>query len=116
MSSYWLGVATLPAVALTLFLLFVAYVIGVEVLDMRFGVVFEGKWRRNVEGVSDHLLQRDVWWERSFGPVFVGGWYREEPRYGAPDHRRFNRWVGVGRVNGPCLMAFRRHDLGPVAT
>lgn len=109
---YWLGVLTLPALALAAFLAFVAYVRGTAALDTRWGISFSARWRRGADKISDYTLRHDIWWERSFGPVFVGGWYREPPRYKESSPRLFNRWIGLGRVEGPCLMVFRKRDLG----
>lgn len=111
---YWLGVATLPLVAAAAFVAFVAWVCAIEALDARFGISFEAKLR-DFSNISDYTLRRDIWWERSFGPVFVGGWYRENPKYDAPSHAFATRWIGLGSPNGACVMAFRKQDLGPVA-
>lgn len=110
MSGYWLGVLTTPALALALFLAFAAYVRALMVLD-GWGFAFEIKWKRPIERaerISEYTLRHDIWWERSFGPVFVGGWYFERS-----DRRQVNRWIGLGRAGGPCWMAFRKRPLPP---
>lgn len=111
--AYWLGVITTPLLALLLFGLFVAWVRVTDVLARR-GITFETKRRRDLSGISDYVLQHDIWWERQHGPVFSGGWYREEPVYESPSRARVNRWVGIGSADGPCLMAFHSRDLGDV--
>lgn len=113
-ADYWLGVVTIPALALAAVLAFVAYVWTLESLDARLGISFSVRWRRVAERVSDYTLRHDIWWERSFGPIFIGGWYREPPRYMDASRRLFNRWIGLGRADGPCLMVFLRRDLGEV--
>lgn len=112
-ADYWLGILTLPALALAALLAFVAYVRGTAALAARWGISFELKLHRDVEGISDYMLRHDIWWERSWGPVFVGGWYREPPVYEGPTHRLATRWIGVGRTEGPCWVVYRKRDLGP---
>ena len=114
MSEYLFGVATLPAIALTVFALTVAYVWTQAFLERRWGITWEAKARRDVDGISDYTLRNHIWWERSFGPFFAGGWYREPERYEQPTHRLINRWVGIGSVHGPCFTVFRSRDLGEV--
>lgn len=111
MSAYWLGVATPFLVAGVGLAGFAIWVRAVEALAAR-GFTVEMKWRRNAQGISRYVIEHDIWWERSFGPVFAGGWYREPPRYEEPLTRLVNRWIGVGRVDGPCVMFFRCRDLG----
>lgn len=114
---YWLGLVTLPGLALAAWGLFWAWIFTVVWLDTYLGISFEGKLTRRVDKISDYTLRRDIWWERSFGPIFVGGWYREPPTYPAdePTHRLFNRWIGIGLPNGPCVIGYRKHDLGMTA-
>lgn len=106
MSAYWLGVLTTPTIVAALWLLTDSWFRAVAALK-HFGFTFEAKWTRDVEGISDYTLRHDIWWERSFGPFFAGGWYHERSR--GP---RFNRWIGVGRADGPCWMAFRKREFG----
>lgn len=110
MSAYWLGVLTTPALAILLFGAFVAYVRAMTALD-QLGFTFEVKWKRATERISDYTLRHDIWWERSFGPVFVGGWYFERSRW-----TQVNRWIGIGRAGGPCWMAFRSRVLTRVTS
>lgn len=109
MNHYWLGVLTIPVAAATLFLLFIGWVRTIDFLDSTFGLSFEVRLSRSMENVSDYTLRHDIWWERSWGPFFTGGWYHE--RSGSC---LFNRWVALGSVNGPCLMVFRKHVLDAV--
>lgn len=113
MRAYWLGVLTTPAVLLAVFGLFVAW-LRVANAFVRRGITFQAKWRRGTDRISEYTLRHDIWWERSFIAVFTGGWYREQPIYGASSRARLNRWIGVGRPNGPCLMAFHSRDLGEI--
>ncbi|GAB2734164.1 hypothetical protein [Nocardioides pakistanensis] len=112
MSDYWLGVLTTPMVVVAGVAVFVLGVRAEAALRHR-GLTFEAKWKRDTGRISDYTLRHDIWWERRFGPVFVGGWYREPPRYLEPPRRLVNRWFGVGSPDGPCWMAFRSRDLGP---
>lgn len=107
MDRYWLGVLTTPVAAVALYLLFIGWVRMLDFLDAIFGLSFVVRWRRSMDHVSDYTLRHDIWWERSWGPFFAGGWYRERP-----DCHLFNRWVALGPVDGPCLMVFRKHVLG----
>lgn len=102
MSTYWLGVLTPFAVCAAGFVLFALWVKADDVLA-RHGFNFNLRWRRHVERISDFMLRHDIWWERQWGPVFAGGWYR--------DIGRINRWVGIGRPSGPCLYVSRSVDL-----
>jgi hypothetical protein len=114
MTDYWLGVLTTPTLVVVGIAAFALWVRAVIALRRR-GLTFEVKWNRNPERVSDYVLRHDIWWERRFGPIFVGGRYREPPRYKEPSPRLINRWVGIGSPDGPCWMGFRSRDLGPVA-
>lgn len=96
MIAYLLGLVTLPALAG----LYVFWQWVLAGLKVRLGITFEAKIRDNE--VSNFVLKRNIWWERSFGPVFVGGWYFERP-----DGRHFNRWLGLGKASGPCFMVIR---------
>jgi hypothetical protein len=112
-SDYWLGVATLPTIIVVLLGLLVTRARLADALERR-GVTFEAKVR-DTSKIDEYTLRNNIWWERSFGPVFVGGWYREPPQYRAtPKERLITRWVGLGSANGPCLMVLRKRDLGPV--
>ena len=120
MSTFWLGFWTFP-VLLSLFYLLLVTAFRMFAALSRWGITFEAKGHRNLRGVSDYLIRHDIWWERSFGPVFAGGWYHEMPRYREPGRARWyreppearvNRWFGIGLPNGPCLMVFRRRYLG----
>lgn len=117
MSAYWYGLLTLPTLVLVLAALFFAWLWADMALE-RHGINFTVRWKRiQDERVSDFLLRHDVWWERSFGPVFAGGWYHEKPVYREPTTpARINRWVGIGRGDGPCLYVVRSRQLGPVTT
>ena len=110
-SSFWLGVAALPLTAATLaaaWFLAVGLLVALE----RRGLTVEVRLTRNVEAMSDYMLRRDIWWERSFGPVFVGGWYRQEPRYQEPEPIFITRWIGFGKTTGPSIAFFRKRSLG----
>lgn len=116
---YWAGVATLPALALGLFLLREAIAGTVSFLRHRCGIIFEAKASREDEWFHEPTVRRDIWWERGFGPTFTGGWYREEPRYvsGPIDghvehHRLITRWVGLGSRRGPRVMVLHKRNLG----
>jgi hypothetical protein len=107
---YWFGVATIPALLMVLFAAYVFWVrVGIVLSNL--GITFKVKTKRrsHEEIVTSYTVRNDIWWERSFGPVFVGGWYRD--RSGT---RLFNRWVGFGSTTGPCVMFFKKHDLGAV--
>lgn len=106
MSDYWLGFLSPFAIALAAFLL-LAFVGAVSVFLHRRGWRLELKVR-NLGNVSDFMLRRDIWWERSFGPVFVGGWYFEDAHNTG---RHINRWLGLGRPNGPVAMVIRVRNL-----
>ena len=86
-ADYWLGVLTIPAAAVVCVVAVAAYFRTLAALE-RVGFTFEVKVRRDTEGISDYTLRHDIWWERPFGPVFIGGWYREPPTYGQPTRRR----------------------------
>jgi hypothetical protein len=103
MSDYWLGVATLPALGLALIATAYAWNCATEFLEARWGVTADVKIRRRVDEISDYTLRNNIWWERSFGPVFAGGWYRE---HGWP--WQFTRWIGIGSVDGPCVVIYRK--------
>lgn len=107
-ADYWLGVATVPAVVVAAVGAFVAWVRSIDWLARR-GITFEGKTRRRVDEISDYVLRNNIWWERSFGPLFIGGWYREKGYETTTRH--INRWVGLGSVNGPCAMVIRAREL-----
>lgn len=107
MSGYLLGLLTTPAVALFTVAAYAIYVRVMAALDSR-GFSFEAKSRRKTGQISDYTLSHDIWWERSFGPIFVGGWYFEHS-----DRPQVNRWIGFGPADGPCWMAFRRRVLTP---
>jgi hypothetical protein len=108
MGEYLLGLATLPVLAALVVGAFFGWIAVTEWLDQRHGLTFDFKGTRRVNEISDYRLRHDIWWERSFGPVFIGGWYREPV-----DRRLINRWVGIGRTLGPCFVAYRSRDLGP---
>ena len=108
MSDYWAGFFTLPAVALTGFVLLVAYVRLIEHLENH-GYTVEGKWRRSPDRISDFTLKHDIWTERTRGPVFYGHWYRERGPHN--EERHVNRWIAIGRPAGPCLMFFKKRTL-----
>ncbi len=109
---YLAGVSTLPALAA----LVAAGNRAATWLASK-GITVEAK-RRELDKISQFVIDHDIWWERSFGPVFVGGWYREDAVYD-PDApggqragtRRVNRWFGFGSADGPCLMVFRARVL-----
>ena len=101
-SSYWMGVVTPLVIVAVIVGSFAAYFRLVRWLDDRFGIVFEAKFKRRVDEIGDYTLRRNIWWERSVGPVFFGGWYRDDI---GP---RFNRWIGLGSVHGPCVMGIRK--------
>lgn len=109
MKNYLLGVLTTPLAALILFGLFAAWIRLAVALEHR-GLTVEARLRRGPI-VSNHTLTNDIWWERSWGPVFAGGWYRELEVWGAGRDRRINRWVGVGHPDGPCIIAIRSRRL-----
>lgn len=106
MKLYLLGLVTLPALALAGLVSLGAYWWIQAYLERRWGLAWEGSWRRKVDEISDYMLRHNIWWERQFGPVFAGGWWRHER--GAD---RINRWIGLGRPGGPCLMFFRKRIL-----
>ncbi len=108
MTAYLLGLFTLPALWLAFVLAVRAYFRIEKWLDSRFGIEWDLKTSRDVEGISEYTLRHNIWWERSWGPVFAGGWYREEPKYMAAPVPKFNRWVGLGMTNGPCLIFYRK--------
>lgn len=103
MTAYLLGLATLPALAVLGAGALYVHARTLRWLERRWGINFEVKWRRDVNGISDYVLRNNIWWERAFGPVFAGGWHR--PSINGP---LFTRWLGVGSVDGPCVMAFRK--------
>lgn len=100
MSDYWLGLMTTPAIFAATSLLVAAYFRAQDALAKR-GITWAARWKRDIGSVSDYILRHDIWWERSFGPVFVGGWYREYRGH-------FTRWIGVGSPEGPNVMIFRK--------
>lgn len=104
--AYLLGLLTLPILAGV----YVGFTFLIVLLDDRLGVSFEGKRKRRVDEVSDYVLHHDIWWERTFGPIFVGGWYRENYREGR-EVPLIGRWVGLGRPAGPCFMVIRTRTL-----
>lgn len=110
-ADYWLGVATIPALLLTGSAVSAVLFRAAGALHRR-GFSVEAKRGRNYDKISDYVLRNHIWWERQFGPIFVGGWYREEPKYQQPSRRRLNRWIGLGRAEGACVMFFRTWDLG----
>jgi hypothetical protein len=114
MKTYWLGVLTPFAVVAVVFIALVAWVRILWALE-RQGFTFNLRAKRDLERISDFILRHNIWWERSWGPIFAGGWYREVSVYDAPDQRHINRWVGLGRPNGPCWMAIRTRKLQPTA-
>lgn len=108
MSAYWLGVLTPFALAAAGFALLVLWALACRFLH---GLGFRLELKmRDLENVSDFTLRRDIWWERSFGLVFAGGWY-----YEGGCRRGVNRWVGLGRPNGPVAMVIRVRDLGEMS-
>ena len=102
--AYVLGLLTLPALAGLVAL----YVFLTTWLDHRFGITYDLKFRRDVQGITDYTLRHDIWWERSWGPFFAGGWYRDNEM----GRRRINRWIGLGGVDGPCFVVYRSVVLG----
>lgn len=113
--SYWLGVATPFVVAAILSAAVSMWFRLLGWLDT-LGFFFHLRWRER-QMPNDYMLRHHIWWERSYGPIFVGGWYREEPpRYDAPDVARFNRWVGIGRMSGPNIVAGHSRALGEVSS
>lgn len=102
---YWLGVATLPVLAALGYGGMFGYLWVEMMAERKLGVTWEARLERNIESVSNYILNHDIWFERSFGPVFTGHWYREI--HGA----RVNRWFGIGSVNGPYVILFRKTRL-----
>lgn len=115
MSEYWLGVLTIPALLAAGWLVVVAFFRALAFLERR-GFMFSIRLTNHRwQNVSNYTLSHDIWWERSFGPVFVGGWYREDAVYREQTtEAHFNRWVGIGRADGPNVMVFKVHNLGRV--
>ena len=110
-SAYWLGLLT-PVLALACG--YASLWVGCRVVwwaEAR-GWSIDLRLKRDLDGASDYTLRHDIWWERSFGPIFVGGWYREESTYEAPSKVRATRWVGLGSTTGPCLTFYRLRELG----
>lgn len=103
---YWLGVVTLPALAALAYGSVFAYLWVEMMAERKLGVTWEFKSRRSLGSISDYVIRRNIWWERPWGPVFTGHWYREN------NGRRATRWLGIGSVNGPCFMVFHSRDLG----
>lgn len=101
-SEYWLGVLTLPALALASWLVVTCWFAALDALAS-VGIVFELKKRRDLKGISGYRLRHDIWWERSRGPVFYGGWC-----FDRNDQTMVNRWIGLGSADGPCLMVFKK--------
>lgn len=114
MIAYLAGVVTLPVLYGLYWLSLFAGVLLERALDAR-GLEVRARVERHSRDVSDFLLSHDIWWERSFGPVFAGGWYHEWPQYQAPDEARFNRWLGIGPTSGPCVYIVKKRVLGPVS-
>ena len=114
-AAYWLGVATLPALAFLIAAVVRIHWWITQALEERYGITFEAKVRRRIKDVykdiSNHTLRNDIWWERSFGPVFAGGWCRKEYQEGGDFGDVATRWIGLGSVHGPCLMVFRKRAL-----
>lgn len=113
--AFWLGFATFPTVIFVAFWLYVAWVQFFAFLE-RHGFFVEVLLSHRDERVSDYLLRHDVFWERSAGPVFAGGWYRENKGW-AEDHweiveRLATRWIGVGSPNGPSISILRKREVG----
>lgn len=115
-NEYAWGLLTVPAALVVLAVLTAAWFRSIGFLA-RHGVTFSVRWKRDLSGVSAYTLDHDIWWERSFGPVFAGGWYHERLRFDpenvAPG-ARINRWIGLGSTHGPCLCVFRSRNLGKV--
>jgi hypothetical protein len=105
--AYMAGLLTLPALALAgLVVLRACFKIARWFADR--GMTVNLYRRRGVDQISDYVLRNNIWWERSWGPVFAGGWYRDHA--GIP---RFTRWIGLGRVDGPCVTGYRMRERTP---
>lgn len=113
MKMYWLGFFTLPLLVGMFLLLTYEFWRILAALD-KMGIRIELKMHRDPGKWNDYDLHHNIIWERSWGPVFGGGWYREESRYMAPNRAKVNRWFGIGSVNGPCIMFFKIRDLGDI--
>lgn len=104
-TDYWLGFVTLPLLVALLTVVLRLERRASEALGRR-GFSIDAKARRRVNEVSNYVFRRNIWWERRYGPVFVGHWYRDEVT------PQVNRWVGFGSPYGPCLVVYRKTDLG----
>jgi len=120
MRDYLLGLITLPALFCLGVGLMAAWSWLMETLDRCWGITFDVRVIRTDKTdddafrVSDYVLQHNIWWEKSLGPFFAGGWYREEPKYEAPSHAFATRWIGLGSPDGVSVMVYRKRDLGLV--
>lgn len=111
MIAYLLGLITIPAFVGLARLTFWTWFTVEDWMKRRHGITFSAKTGRNVAGIDDYTLRTNIWWERQFGPIFIGGWYREAPRYEAPAVPMATRWLGLGPPDGPCLMVLKKRLL-----
>lgn len=109
MLTYLLGLITLPALA-GLFVLACGAWRQLAAFADRHGYSVETMWARNVDDISEYTLRNDIWFERSRGPIFTGHWCRTSKR-----RLLATRWLGIGSTRGPCVIFYKRRDLGPVS-
>ena len=110
MKDYLLGLATLPALAVFLYVLGRVIFALIDWLDKR-GWTMDLKAKRKVSQISEYILRNNIWFERARGPVFSGHWCRDEFNGHAEATVVVTRWWGIGSVHGPCAVVYYKRKL-----
>lgn len=118
--SYLLGLVTIPALIVLAALTFRAW-LWLEAFAGRRGYSVDVRLKRDVKSISEWTLRNDLWFERAWGPIFIGHWYREKGDLWSLKLRdstlftaKATRWIGFGRSSGPCVTFYKVRDLGIV--
>lgn len=106
--AYVAGLLTLPVVVVLTVACIRAHKVLKDFFFKKYGIFVEVRNQKNYEGIDDYTLKHNIWFERVYGPVFVGHWchhvYSEEKDY-------VNRWVGFGRTEGRSLAFYKTRAL-----
>lgn len=105
MSTYLLGVVTLPAALGVLWVILRLGFIAADRLEAR-GWTVEVKTDRKPDEIPTRVLRREIWFERQRGPIFTGHWYRERG-----DETLATRWLGAGSSHGRSIMIFHKRTI-----
>lgn len=107
--TFWTGFFAFPALMFGLaHATRAAFRLSVRLEKRNWSVQYRAK--RLLEDVlaKNDLLRSEIWFERSYGPVFTGHWVRQNARTSGD---LVTRWVALGRRTGPCIMILHMKEL-----